>query len=333
MCGSRGSKSSLAKAAGAEPSGQMRNEKLHAVVARSAFPSPKCTKHTNVGQLVEVDMWKKCTPLWREARFQVKMCKADQVRTTCGSWDVEEVHAVVARSTFPSQNVQSRPGSDHLWKLTCGKSARRCGAKHISKSKCAKHTRFSPLLDVQMSSGVAGARDCEPCQKWAKREGLVAVSTTATLHYITLHHSTLQLQLQLRLQLQLHYDSTTTLRYTTLHYTSYSALHHSTSTTLHSTSFSYTTLHSTTLQYSNYSYNYKYSYSYSWNCTTLITSHCAALHYTTLHYTQLHYNSTTFHYAAVLHYTTLNCTTLHYTYSYNHNHATLHITPPYITCH
>ena len=35
ICGSGGSKSRLAKAAGAEPSGQMRDEKLHAVVARS----------------------------------------------------------------------------------------------------------------------------------------------------------------------------------------------------------------------------------------------------------------------------------------------------------
>ena len=39
ICGSGGSKSRLAKAAGAEPSGQMRDEKLHAVVARSTFPS------------------------------------------------------------------------------------------------------------------------------------------------------------------------------------------------------------------------------------------------------------------------------------------------------
>ena len=37
FCGSGGSKSRLAKAAGAEPSGQMRDEKLHAVVARSTF--------------------------------------------------------------------------------------------------------------------------------------------------------------------------------------------------------------------------------------------------------------------------------------------------------
>ena len=39
ICGSGGSKSRLAKAAGAEPAGQMRDEKLHAVVVRSTFPS------------------------------------------------------------------------------------------------------------------------------------------------------------------------------------------------------------------------------------------------------------------------------------------------------
>ena len=37
ICGSGGSKGRLAKAAGAEPAGQMRDEKLHAVVARSTF--------------------------------------------------------------------------------------------------------------------------------------------------------------------------------------------------------------------------------------------------------------------------------------------------------
>jgi len=41
ICGSGGSKSRLAKAAGVEPSGQMRDEKLHAVVARSTFASEK----------------------------------------------------------------------------------------------------------------------------------------------------------------------------------------------------------------------------------------------------------------------------------------------------
>ena len=131
ICGSGGSKSRVAKAAGAAPAGQMRDEKLqavvapgrfgskkakntprpehfwklrcqknarrcgakkhiskskvsntdglrrllevemskkvHAVVARSTFP-----KHTRSGPLLEVEMFQKCTPLWREAHFQVK---------------------------------------------------------------------------------------------------------------------------------------------------------------------------------------------------------------------------------------------------------------------
>ena len=89
-----------------------------------------------------------CTPLWREAHFEVKMYKTHHARTTFGSCDVEKVHAVVARSTFRSQNVQNTPWSDHFWKLRCRKSARRCGAKRISKSKCTKHTRSRPLLAV-----------------------------------------------------------------------------------------------------------------------------------------------------------------------------------------
>ena len=101
-------------------------------------------------QLARWEM-KKCTPLWREAHFQVKMYKTPHGRTTFGSWDVEKAHAVVARSTFPSQNVQNTPFSDHFWKLRCRKSARRCGAKHMSKSKCTKHTSSGPLLEVAMS--------------------------------------------------------------------------------------------------------------------------------------------------------------------------------------
>ena len=70
--GSGGSKSNLAKAAGAEPAGQMRDEKLHAAVARSTFPSPKCQKTHGLRPLLEVEMSKKCMPLWREAHFQVQ---------------------------------------------------------------------------------------------------------------------------------------------------------------------------------------------------------------------------------------------------------------------
>ena len=111
----------------------------------------KCTKHARSGPLLEVEMPKKCTPLWREAHFQIKSVKAPGVRTTFLTFRCRKVHNVVARSTFPSQNVQSTPGPDHFWKLRCRKSARRCGTKHISKSKVSKHQRFGPLFDVQMS--------------------------------------------------------------------------------------------------------------------------------------------------------------------------------------
>ena len=102
-------------------------------------------------QLARWEM-KKCTPLWREAHFEVKRYKTPQRRTTFGSWGVEKVHAVVSRSTFRSRKVQDTSASDHFWKLRCRKSARPCGAKHVSKSKCTKHTRFGPLLEVEMSN-------------------------------------------------------------------------------------------------------------------------------------------------------------------------------------
>ena len=53
-----------------------------------------------------------------------------------GQMSDKQLHAVVARSTFRSQNVQNTPGSEPFCKLRCRKSARRCGAKHVSKSKC-----------------------------------------------------------------------------------------------------------------------------------------------------------------------------------------------------
>ena len=301
ICGSGGSKSRLAKAAGAEPAGQMRDEKLHAVVARSTFASQnvqntpfsdhfwklrcrksarrcgakhisksKCAKHFSLGALLEVAMSKKCTPLWREACFQVKMCKAHQVRSTFGSWDVEKVYAVVARSTFRSQNVKNIRGSDHFWRFRCRKSTRRCGAKHISKSSqnVKKNQGLRPLLEVQMSLRFT------------------------TLHYTTLHSTT---------------QHCTTLHYTTLQLQlhNYTPLH---STTLNHTTLYYTTLHYTTLHYTTLHYQY------------------LPLHFTTLHYTPLHYNfsfTTTLRYNT-LHYTKLHYTPLHYNYNYT---TTLHYTP------
>ena len=170
-------------------------------------------------------MLKKCMPLWRKAHFQVKMYKTHHARTTFGSCDVEKVHAVVARSTFPSQNVQNTPCSDHFWRFRCRKSARRCGAKHISKSKCTKHTSSGPLLEVQMS------KKCTPL--WRETHFEVNMSKTLGVRtifggsdvekvYAVVARSTLR--------------SHTTLQYITLQYTP-----------VHSTTLNYTTPHYITL--------------------------------------------------------------------------------------
>ena len=68
----------------------------------------------------------------------------------------EKLHAAVARSTFSSQNVKKLTVSDHFLKFRCGKMARRCSEKHISKSKCAKHLSAGPLFEVAMS------KNCTP---------------------------------------------------------------------------------------------------------------------------------------------------------------------------
>ena len=352
ICGSGGSKSRLAKAAGAEPAGQMRDEKLHAVVARSTFPSQnvqntsasehfwklrcqksarrcgakhisksKVSKTDGFGPLLEVEMSKKCTPLWREAHFQVKMYKTPQRRTTFGSWDIEKVHAVVARSTFRSQNVQNTPAPDHFWQLRCWKSARRCGAKHISKSKCTKHTMLGPLLEVQMS------KKCTPLWREAHFEvkmlKTLGIWTTfggsdvsslrfttidgITVHYTPLHYTTLHNTTTT----QLH---STTLRYTKLHYTTlhstklhYTTLHYLPLhlTTLHYITLHYTTLHCTILQLQLHNYTPLHYITLHY-----LPLHLTTLHYITLHYTTLHYN---YNYTTTLHYTPLHNTTLHYT--------------------
>ena len=62
----------------------------------------------------------------------------------------EKLHAIVARSTFGSENIKNTSRPEHFCQLTCRKSERRCGAKHIWKSKCAKHHMFGALLEVEM---------------------------------------------------------------------------------------------------------------------------------------------------------------------------------------
>ena len=118
---------------------------------------------------------KSCTSLWREVHLEVKMYKTHHSRTT--------------------------------WKLRCPKSARRCGAKHISKSKCTKHTMLGPLLEVEMS------KKCIPL--WRETHFEIKMCKThqvplyyTTLHYTTFHYTSLHYAI---LHYNYNYDYTTTL--------------------------------------------------------------------------------------------------------------------------
>ena len=84
ICGSGRSKSRLAKAAGAEPCGEMRDEKLHAVVARSTFRSRNVESTARSEHIWKLRCRKKRTQLWCEAHFHVEMLKAPHARTTFG---------------------------------------------------------------------------------------------------------------------------------------------------------------------------------------------------------------------------------------------------------
>ena len=139
VCGSGGSKSRLAKAAGAEPAGQMRDEKLHAVVTQSTFlrqnvQNTLCTDHfwkfrcgksaRRCGANQKRESLQKKDPGARKGRKVAKHCVFPMV---CGSGESksrlakaagaepagqmrdEKLHAVVTRSTFRSQNVQNTP--------------------------------------------------------------------------------------------------------------------------------------------------------------------------------------------------------------------------------
>ena len=86
ICGSGGLKTRLAKAAGVDPAGQMRDARR---CGAKHISKSKCGKHFMFGgALLEVEMSKNCTPLWREANFEVKMYKTLHVRTTLGHSDV-----------------------------------------------------------------------------------------------------------------------------------------------------------------------------------------------------------------------------------------------------
>ena len=223
----------------------------------------------------------------------------------------EKSRAVVARCTFASEKAKNTSRLEHFWKLRCWKSARRCGAEHVSKSNAQNRA----LLEVEM------IKKCTPL--W--REAHFEVRMLKTPHvraafgrwsvvlcdrckgFCTLPKMSKTWRLQIHTPATTTTNTTTTtLHDTTLHYTNYSTLHHK-------YNCHYITLHYTTLQLQLHYFTLHY---------TRTTLHCITLQHTTLQYTTL----------ITLHHTTL--ITLHYNYNstrLHHNYVQLQLQLRYTT--
>ena len=100
-CFSDMSKNRLAKAAGAEPSGRVRDQKIVCGCGVKRIVRSKCQKHLSFGALLDNEASKTCTGYGGERISKSKM-----------------------------------QGSEHFWQFRCSKSVRLCGAKNIAKSIC-----------------------------------------------------------------------------------------------------------------------------------------------------------------------------------------------------
>ena len=161
----------------------------------------KCTKHTNLGPLLEVEMLKKCTPLWLEADFQVKSVKNWRARRTLGRSDV----------------------------VSWGRRKGLCTLSKVRKtwgfcSSCNYNHHYTTLHSTTTTTTII--------LHYTTLITRQSITTTATLHSTPLHYTTLTTATA---------PTTTTVHYTTLHAT---PLH---DTTLHSITLQlqqcYTTLH------------------------------------------------------------------------------------------
>ena len=161
---------------------------LHSVVARSTFGSQNVQNTPGSDHVWKLRCRKsasRCGAKHISKSKCTKHIKTPHVRATCGGSDVEKVHAVVARSTFRSQNAQNTPASDHFWKLRCRKSARRCGVKMYKTLGVRTTFGGSDVASLQDTTLQDITLHCTP------------------VHYITLHYTPVR---------------STTLNYTTPHY-------------------------------------------------------------------------------------------------------------------
>ena len=127
---------------------------VHAVVARSTFPSQNVQDTPRSGPLGSSDVEKVHAVV-------VRIFPSQNVKNTRGSdrcWKLRQVHAVVARSTFPSQNVQDTPRSGPL------------GSSDVEKVHAV-------VVRIFPSQNVKNTRGSDRCRKLRQVHAVVARST------------------------------------------------------------------------------------------------------------------------------------------------------------
>ena len=120
---------------------------------------------------------KNCTQLWRD--FEIKTHKPLlfwQLRCSKSARRCGTKH--ISKSKFS----KTAKCSKLFWKLRCAKSARRCGAKHISKSKFSK-TATCPELFWKLRCGTKHASK----SKWSKHH-MFGQLLDVQPQYTTLHY-------------------------------------------------------------------------------------------------------------------------------------------------
>ena len=88
---------------------------------------------------ISIENYKLVSDLLEESRSILKFKKHDQLTAH------KTPHGERIDDSLPT----SAP--EPFWTFRCSKMARRCGAKHICKSKCGKHHTLGPLFEVHMS--------------------------------------------------------------------------------------------------------------------------------------------------------------------------------------
>ena len=230
------------------------------------------------------------------------------------------------------KSIKKLTGSEHFWKLRYWKSARRCGAKHISKSNCTKYATLRALSEVEMfkkcmSLWRKAHFEVKSVKNWRVR--ITFWSWDVQKVHAVVAQSTFRCQ-----------NVKNTPR--SDHFWTFNP------TMLHNNDSNHNHNHNNNNYYYHYYYSYSYSYYYyyyssratattlqlqqhqpqlrlqrHYNTTATITTAATPLYYTTLHYTPLHHTSRlpynynyNDYYSYSCNYNIYNSNYIHYSYNY-----------------